>query len=499
MIAPRHLMRSLAAGLILAAGLGSLLLVTGDGPAHSQPPQSRDLARPPATVRTLRSFGAIGDGKSDDSAAVRKAVASSARVCLDGEGRSYSVRGTIRASNDLCLRDATLVQAERGYDSRRYVQAACPLVTDPAASVDCGDRPLSSVADLAFLQSLSTRTLFVRPAEGHQRLKVWLTNVKVDRGPIATNGSRGDSAGIWLDGADLIDLQGVEVTGMGRGFGLMIADSQNVRIRKLNMHDLSWAPYPADLAAINLARLEAGGWNNATVREYRADRPRGPGFVGVRVQEQLSCVFLTRVRHVQIENLTIRTCVARVGDKLLAWQTDGLAIGSGVSDISVDGGIIDTSWEGIDIGTADNSRGFTVRNLKITNAFSFAIKVGYRLSDVLISDVAIANAGLEGIDLRGAVHGAVIERTTIDETGVVNGRTGLTRPWPVGSQAGIRLQRGNDGAQPQDVTIRNVRIQNPKSPGAYAIGIRTDGTRSDVRLFDVHAQDFRRSQVQYAP
>lgn len=501
---PGRLLRWIAIGLVamaFALGLGSLLSARGEKSAVSSAPQQLATAPDSAAVRNLRSFGAIGDGKSDDSAAIIKAFAAGGGFCLDGESRRYSVRGSMRAATDLCLRNATLVQTEPPLDSRPYVRASCPLVTDAAAEVDCGDPAMTPEADLPFLQSLATRTLFIRPEEGRPRLKVQLSNVTIDRGSNPTAGSRSDAAGIWIDGADRIDLDGVEVTGMGRGFGLMIADSRNVRIRNLKVHDLTWAPYPPDLAKISLERLKQGGWNNATVREYRPSRAggRGAGFVGVRVQEQLSCVFLTRVEHVQIDDLTIKNCLARVGNEHFPWQADGLGIGAGVSDITVNRGTIDTTWEAIDLGTGDGGSGFTIRDMKIANSFSYGIKVGFRLSDLLISNVVISNAGLGGIDLRGAVDRAIIERTTINETGVVLDGAGSVMPWPLAARAGIRLQRVGDNTQPRNVIIRGVRIRNPTSPGAYAIGIRSDGSGGQFRLIDVNARDFSRSEVLHDP
>jgi len=80
-------------------------------------------APPPSTVKTLRSFGAVGNGAGDDTLALRHAFSGVAGVCLDGEGLTYRVVGNIRADGALCLRNAHLRQAMTAIDTRPYIRS----------------------------------------------------------------------------------------------------------------------------------------------------------------------------------------------------------------------------------------------------------------------------------------------------------------------------------------------------------------------------------------
>jgi hypothetical protein len=59
---------------------------------------------------TLRSLGAVGDGKIDDRAAIQEALIKANGSPIDDEGASYAVHGNIDVHVDVNLRNATLVQ-----------------------------------------------------------------------------------------------------------------------------------------------------------------------------------------------------------------------------------------------------------------------------------------------------------------------------------------------------------------------------------------------------
>ena len=94
----------------------------------------------PADTRTLRSFGAAGDGRRDDTAALQRALDGSDLHCLDGEGASYRMVGTLRSSRNLCLRNATLRQDLPPFDtSALHLLGAAPPRRTSRPSLDCGD------------------------------------------------------------------------------------------------------------------------------------------------------------------------------------------------------------------------------------------------------------------------------------------------------------------------------------------------------------------------
>ncbi|MBO0663093.1 hypothetical protein LQ948_09860 [Jiella sp. MQZ9-1] len=75
----------------------------------------------PKNVRTLRSFGCRGDGKSDDLAAVQTALKFPGT--LDGENLTYAVRGEIKLPDNGSIMNATFKQLDPGHRKRSTVSA----------------------------------------------------------------------------------------------------------------------------------------------------------------------------------------------------------------------------------------------------------------------------------------------------------------------------------------------------------------------------------------
>jgi hypothetical protein len=450
----------------------------------------------PPVSRSLRSFGAIGDGKHDDTAAIGRALDQSDRACLDGEGRTYLVNGTLRAEKNLCLRSATLVQAAAAMDTSAYLTQRCPAVQDTSAVIDCHDPAIPPARLNRLWNILSTRTLLIRSGDG-RRLRINLDHVKVDRGPDPSAGSRTDSAGIWIDGADRIDFRDVEITGNGKGYGLQITNARNVTLTNLWVHDLVWAPYRGD-APLSEAAVRAVGWNAVPIHEFREQRPgsaRAAKFYGVRVQEQLTCVSLGDVSHVVIRNLRIERCLARFDSGNLPWQADGLDIGRSSSDVTIDGARIDSTWEGIDVvAGGDGISGLRMNDVTIANSFGYGLKMGPRLRDALVSRLTVDGAGLAGVVLYGPVRGVTISGASITNVGSLRTGAGLLSPWPSGNRAGLRLD-GSGDSSPAGVTIDNMRVSG--RPSDYEFGVLNTGSHA-VELRAFSAQGFASQQVRNA-
>ena len=386
---------------------------------------------PPRTF-SLLDFGAVGDGRTDDTVAVQKALASSNQYCLDGEGRHYRVTGTLRAGRDLCLRNVSLTQTLVPPDTSAWIHGGCPAIKDPSIVLNCGDSVIPLAALGRLQQSLSVRTLFIRPDNEEQPVRVYLENVTVDRGRFPEGGSRTDSAGIWLDDAKRVDFRNVEITGDGKGFGLIITRSRNVSLNNLSFRDLHWAPYPGD-APLDRKAIESNGWNSVPIREFREAGPATPisKFYGVRVQEQLSCLFLSDVHDVRIENMKIERCLARFADGDLPWQSDGAGIAGSASDVGIYNSLIDSTWEGLDAnGSGAGISNLTINGVTVRNSFSFGLKLGHKLSNVHISDARIDRAALTGIVIYGAARNAEIHRVAISNVGWLTTGSGEFAPWP---------------------------------------------------------------------
>lgn len=474
-------------------GLIALACVTSGcraQPAAEPGADTRPFA--PAETRTLNSFGAAGDGRSDDTAALTRALENSDRYCLDGQGRAYRVTGTLRAANSLCLRNTVLLQAAVPVDTSPYVGRRCPVVPDPSVVVDCGDPAVPAAQVARLWKSLTVRTLLIRPG-GNRPIRVNLDSVKVDRGPYAEGGSHSDSAGIWVDGADRVDFRNVEITGSGKGYGLLIYNARNVTLTNLWIHDLEWAPYRGD-RPLSQAHVAAVGWNAVPIHEFR-EQGRGGAtaakFYGVRIQEQVTCGYLANVTHVRIEHARVERCMARFDTGDLPWQADGLDVGRSSSDVVIDGAKIDSTWEGMDIAAGgEGIAGLSINDLSVSNSFSFGLKMGYQLHDARVSRLNVDGAGLSGVVLYGPVRDVRISHAMIRNVGTVRGNRGSYSPWPRGNRAGIRFDQGPGAggtSTPQNVVLEDDTVSG--NPGDYEYGILNTGGRR-IQTIGFHAQGF---------
>jgi hypothetical protein len=499
----RRLRQSAARHVAVLAGVMLVALAASGCRAQSASPAaaSRDSFAPTQT-RQIRSFGAVGDGRTDDTAALARALAASDGYCLDGEGRTYRVVGTLHATHDLCLRNVTLDQSLVPFDTRQYVRSACPAIANASAIVDCGD-PAIRPEDLKALQdSLGVRTLLIRPDQGSGPLHLILDHVKVDTGRYPEAGSRTDSAGIWIEGADGATLRNVEVTGSGKGHPLIVLRSSNVAVDGLWIHDIVWGPYSGEAPLVR-ERVAAAGWNTYPIHEFRRAGQQGAKFAkfyGVRVQEQVTCAAFAEVHNVVIRNARISRCMARFVDGDLPWQADGLDVARSSSNILVDSPVIDTIWEGMDVvANGTGIDGLRIVSPRVTNCFSFCLKLGKQLRKPVVSGAIIRNAGIAGIVFYGPVQDGKLDGATIDGLGtiVVAGRNFV--PWPKQPGAGVQINEGTSGSgsdersTPRGLEIDNVAVSSGGGP-AYGFGVLNKGGEG-VHVQGLRATGFNRAAI----
>ncbi len=477
--------------MLLCASVGVLLSAAA---CKAQTPDAG------AASRSMSQYGAVGDGRADDSRAVQQAL-SAAGACLDGGGRSYRIVGTLTVPHSLCLRNATLIQSLPPQDVASYVARACPRIVDAEALVDCGDQAIAEADVGRVYASLAVRTLLIRAPEGAAPIRVTLENVTIDRGRFPEAGSRTDSAGIWLEGADGVAFRNVTITGHGKGFGLYLARSRNVTLDGLWLHDMSWAPYRGELP-VSLARLGADGWNSWPIHEFRSTGQQGAGstkFYGVRVQEQLTCAYLADVDVVRIRNLRIERCLARIGGRDIAWQTDGLTIASRAADVRIEGARIRSTWEGIDVaGSGAGVDLLTLDDVEVDDSFAIAVKLGYRVSRARLSNLRLRRAGLAGIMMSGPVEDVQIATATIEGIGRIDAADTLPDAWASGSRAGVRIGSGSAGRSGRSEAPRNILIEDVEIDGGdvprYEFGVLNQGG-TGVRLSRVTARGFGRANL----
>lgn len=489
-------LRSLPSILAFALLLGAFPALAR---ADNAPPTAADLASLP--IRSVADFGAVGDGVTDDAPALQRALAQSGTYCLDGGGKSYRVRMVLRAVHDLCLVNIRLVQDHPQFDTRAYLTGTCPPVRDPRVALDCGDRQVPAASLKALNRFLGARVLLVRPQPLDQPIAVYLSKVTIDRGDDPSSGSRADAAGLWIDHASSVELDDVEITGAGKGTGLMIADSSNIRTRGLYVHDLVWAPYAGE-PALSVADVIEAGRNKATIREYRqpGQMPGRPaGFYGVLVQEQIAGVMFVRSHHIHLTDTRIENCDTQFSEGRIPWQTDGLDIGQSSSDVVIDGNTrIASTWEGIDvIAVGTGVQGLTIDGATVSNSFNFGIKLGYHLTGATVRNAKIRDAGIAGIVIYGPPDHVTIDNIDVSGIGSVNFLGKANVPWPGATTAGVLVIDGginNPGVMPQDVDITNLRVNGGDHCNAGLLikpnaGVRYSGVSSAACGHDIWRPD----------
>ncbi len=498
----RHRGRSKRQRILVLLAVALTFAVTGSCRAQPAATHSKIAAFLPDETRTLRAFGAAGDDRADDTAAIQRGLRNADRYCLDGEDRTYRVYGSLRVQKNLCLRNVTLDQSQESFDTTPYISRPCPGALNASAVVDCGDRAVPPDELPRLLAFLNVRTLLIRPDRPGGSIQVTLDHVKVVRGRYPEAGSRADSAGIWLEGASRADLRDVEVTGYGKGYGLIVLRSSNVTVDNLYVHDLVWSPYRGD-APLTQARMEQLGWNSAPIHEFRAARSDGQSaakFYGVRVQEQITCALFSEVHIVVIRNARILHCMARFEDGDLPWQADGLDISHSSSNVRIDRPVIDSTWEGMDIvANGRGLNGLTIDNPRVSNSFGFGLKLGYHLTGARISNATVANAGIAGIVIYGPVSNIIVSEATVSGVGVVEANGKLLSPWRGQPHSGIRIDDGPSGngvgrLAPRDVTIQDVTVSNAGNSPRYEFGLLNTGG-SNVRAQGFRATGFREAQI----
>lgn len=163
--------------------------------------------------RTLRSFGAVGNGSANDAEAINAARASG--LPLTGEGLTYGYAGKFIAVSGMSLHDATIKQLSPG-------------------------------------SSLSVTTI---EASGTNNLD--LRRVKVDRNGDGTNGgmlnASGDNGalntafGIRIIGGTGHHLEDLEVFGDDSGTGIYLSGLDGTsRVIRPYVHDMKWARNAAE-------------------------------------------------------------------------------------------------------------------------------------------------------------------------------------------------------------------------------------------------------------
>jgi Right handed beta helix region len=437
------------------------------------------ISLPAAEPKTLRSFGAIGDGETDDRAAIQKALTESQGNPLDGEGASYAVRGNIEVSGPVDLCNATIRQVQEPADVRRFFPSVSnpepPLVDPPealrgmigglpwldaAGVATYAEDPTLSVADIdAIRPSIVLRTLFIRGTED-KPVSVRLEKIRILRGDHPETGGRNDGAGLMIASGSPVLLRDVEVTGHGKGAGVQLVGCREARLERLNIHDMHWSLYPGDIMPTAASLKADWGWNNNPIYEFRGNR-----FARVRIQEQLSGLYLTMCDGVELIESTVERLGVEIDGVFHPWQADGITVGRSRNVTMRDCRISDV-WEGIDF-TGALCENFHQENITIADTFSYGFKYAHPKKNGLVVNCVSIRAGMTGFIIGSECDGVVFRNCQSLETGA-SGHWTKDEPRP--NVSGFRLEGGPEGKLPRGVVLEDCVSINEDFPGAMAYG-----------------------------
>lgn len=442
-----------------------------------------------AAPATLRSKGAVGDGVTDDRAAIEKALKDAAGAPLDGEGLTYAVQGTVSVTEDVDLRNVILKQTQGSWDTSPYIRSAAsqeaPQVKPAEALTKMvkglpwlrydgvatyPEDPVVTGEDLrALREMLNLRTLFIHGSEG-KPVAVKLEKVQVLRGNHPDAGMHSNAAGLYLVDACPVILTDVEISGHGKGSGLLIHRSRKVRMNRVHIHDIHWLPYRGDVN-FDAETLSEFGWNNSPIYDFD---PREGRFVRVRIQEQLTGLTLTASDDVEMINSRIERIGTEVAGKFVPWQADGVTI-SRVTNLVMRNCVIGEVWEGIDF-TGLGVDGFVQENIRIHDAFSYSFKYAHPQKNGKVIRCVSERAGFKGFIIGS-------ETSNVDFIHCEALETGVDSHWkkPGRERNGIAGFDVNFDADhsPQNITLRDCRAVNLKHSGEMEYGFLTSDRAKD--------------------
>jgi hypothetical protein len=275
-----------------------------------------------------------------------------------------------------------------------------PLLHANGIATYSDDVVLSDEQIKAILPSMHLNTLEITGKEG-KPVSVHLEKIKVIRGSHPACGDD-NSAGVFLAYAGPVFMSDIEVTGDGKGTGVSIRNCSDVRLERLNIHDMNWAPYIGDnvfeVASAKSVK-EDFGWNNFPLYTFRADRKK---FVRVRVREQIAGLFIQSANNVQLIDSRFASFQTRIGENDYPLQADGVTMAS-VTNALVSNCHFSEVWEGIDItgGLCDK---LVCRDCTAADTLTFGFKLAHPKSNVKMIGCTSYRAGNTGFVMESEVE-----------------------------------------------------------------------------------------------
>ena len=434
---------------------------------------------------TLRSLGAVGDGKTDDRAAIQEALIKANGSPIDGEGATYAVHGNIDVHVDVNLRNATLVQTMAPVDVSKYIKSAqgnstptvepaealhsmvgpLPLMHPHGVASYSEDPVLNAEEAAALLPSIHLRTLAISGSQ-EKPVSVRLEKVRIFRGNHAETGG-GEGGAIIVDYAGPVIMNDVEVTGDGKGAGIWITNSSKVRLERLHVHDMNWSPYAGDniFETTSVKSIkEDFSWNTFPIYQFNSARNQ---FVRVRIQEQIAGIQIFYCDDVQVLNSRVERLQTRIGDRLYPLQADGMTA-TNVTNFAVRNCHFSEVWEGIDFnGNKDDS--FVCEDCTASDTLTFGFKLAHPKRNGKLINCTAHRAGGAGFVMEPEVENIEFVGCHALETGA-NGFWTKDDGQRLMTISGFRLGVNTALATPTHIKLKNCTAINIGHPGAMDFG-----------------------------
>jgi acyl-CoA thioesterase-1 len=469
----------------------------------------------PGKTVTLRSLGAVGDGKTDDRAAIQAALSGANGATVDGEGLTYAVKGNLEVTSNIDFRNAKLVQTQAPADTSKFfpaVRGQNPPKMDPPDTLRAmvkglpvmqangvgtyAEDPVPTEAELALLKpGIMLRTLTIR-GDDKKLISVKLEHIRIDRGRHPQSGGRSDGAGLTINYAAPVELRDVEITGDGKGTGLGITGCKQVRIERMNIHDMIWAPYAGDDVLDRLTAAEVRddfGWNNFPIYEYRDKLKR---FARVRIQEQLVGMFLQNSEDVVVADSRIERLGTKIGNQFYPLQCDGMTVNR-VKNSVIRNCQIAKVWEGIDF-TGGGGQDFVFEGCTASDTLGWAFKLAHPKQNGKIINCTAIRGGLAGFLVGGETENVTLTGCRALETGGNNYWTKADGT-AVMVVSGYRIEGNGDASPlPRQIHVEHCTAINKEHPGAMEFGIfcQAKPAGRDITLNDFKCEGAKTREIE---
>jgi hypothetical protein len=265
-----------------------------------------------------------------------------------------------------------------------------------------------------------------------------LRNVKIDRGSDKVAGHIATSAGAFFNDVRGLTLDGVEVTGHGKGVGIYLLGVNNPVMRNLYVHDMRWS------AASN------------------------PG------TEQSFGIWMNNCAGFELFNPVVDRVESEIAGVVRPFQTDGICI-SGCTNFKITDPMVSFCGEGIDLTGSLGNRKFEINGGILSDIDAFALKLANSASRGTIHGMEFIRAGWSGFIASGPGEAGIPRCEDIDVIQCKAIDTGSNGRWAAQNVAGYSVMQAHiDLTYPQGVRLISCSAEDTQVVKTMKYAARND-------------------------